>query len=149
MGCASIRPTVPGCSRIGFRTTRPRTVDSSSSSSGHTAAAVVCTAAVAPIWTSAGAVCAVPAAMAAVERVQSGAHYPSDVAVGAAIGLTGAWLVRRTKPGSALLALAERRYTVRAMHTVTDTRQPAAPRRLSGLHVRHTARPSSVSGPLP
>ncbi|MFD8222961.1 phosphatase PAP2 family protein [Streptomyces massasporeus] len=33
--------------------------------------------------------------MVAVERVQSGAHYPSDVAVGAAIGLTGAWLIRR------------------------------------------------------
>jgi undecaprenyl-diphosphatase len=31
----------------------------------------------------------------AVERVQSGAHYPSDVAAGAAIGLAGAWLVRR------------------------------------------------------
>ncbi|WP_436849369.1 phosphatase PAP2 family protein [Streptomyces massasporeus] len=69
--------------------------DSSSFPSGHTAAAVAFTAAVAPTWPLAGAVCAVPAAMVAVERVQSGAHYPSDVAVGAAIGLTGAWLIRR------------------------------------------------------
>ncbi len=39
--------------------------------------------------------CAVPAAMVAVERVQSGAHYPSDVVAGAAIGLASAWFVRR------------------------------------------------------
>ncbi|WP_190189143.1 phosphatase PAP2 family protein [Streptomyces minutiscleroticus] len=69
--------------------------DSSSFPSGHTAAAVAFTAAVAPSWPAAGAVCAVPAALVAVERVQSGAHYPSDVAAGAVIGLAGAWLVRR------------------------------------------------------
>ncbi|GGY35040.1 hypothetical protein GCM10010384_47610 [Streptomyces djakartensis] len=33
--------------------------------------------------------------MVALERVQSGAHYPSDVATGAAIGLACAWLTRR------------------------------------------------------
>jgi undecaprenyl-diphosphatase len=32
--------------------------------------------------------------MVALERVQSGAHYPSDVAAGAAIGLASAWLTR-------------------------------------------------------
>lgn len=69
--------------------------DSSSFPSGHTAAAVAFTAAVAPIWPVAGAVCAVPAAAVALERVQSGAHYPSDVVAGAAIGLASAWLVRR------------------------------------------------------
>lgn len=69
--------------------------DSSSFPSGHTAAAVAFTAAVAPSWPVAGAVCAVPAAMVAVERVQSGAHYPSDVAAGAVIGLVCAWLTRR------------------------------------------------------
>ncbi|MGW2031166.1 phosphatase PAP2 family protein [Streptomyces sp. NPDC001356] len=68
---------------------------SSSFASGHTAAALAFTAAVAPSWPSAGAVCAVPAALVAAERVQSGAHYPSDVAAGAAIGLVSAWLVRR------------------------------------------------------
>ncbi|WP_292904236.1 phosphatase PAP2 family protein [Microbacterium sp.] len=68
--------------------------DSSSFPSGHTAAAVAFTAAVAPSWPAAGAVCAVPAAMVAVERVQSGAHYPSDVAAGAVIGLASAWLTR-------------------------------------------------------
>ncbi|GAA2941886.1 phosphatase PAP2 family protein [Streptomyces enissocaesilis] len=70
--------------------------ESSSFPSGHTAAAVGFTAGVAlasPWW---GAASAVPAAMVAVERVHSGAHYPSDVAVGAAIGLTSAWLVHRT-----------------------------------------------------
>ncbi|MFF7244322.1 phosphatase PAP2 family protein [Embleya sp. NPDC008237] len=70
--------------------------DSSSFPSGHTAAAVAFTAAVAPSWPRAAAVCSLPAAMVAVERVQSGAHYPSDVAAGAVIGLAGAWLVRHT-----------------------------------------------------
>ncbi|WP_371674265.1 phosphatase PAP2 family protein [Streptomyces sp. NBC_00289] len=68
---------------------------SSSFPSGHTAAAVAFTAAVAPMWPAAGAVCAVPAAMVALERVQSGAHYPSDVAAGAVIGQAAAVLVRR------------------------------------------------------
>jgi undecaprenyl-diphosphatase len=68
--------------------------DSSSFPSGHTAAAVAFTAAVAPTWPAVGALCAVPAAMVALERVQSGAHYPSDVAAGAAIGLASAWLTR-------------------------------------------------------
>ncbi|MEU2393437.1 phosphatase PAP2 family protein [Streptomyces sp. NPDC007369] len=72
--------------------------DSSSFPSGHTAAAVAFTAAVIPSWPTAGIACAVPAAMVAVERVQSGAHYPSDVAAGAAVGLLTAHLIRRT-PG--------------------------------------------------
>ncbi|MEU0333911.1 phosphatase PAP2 family protein [Streptomyces sp. NPDC006193] len=70
--------------------------DSSSFPSGHTAAAAAFTAAVAPTWPVAGALCAVPAAAVALERVQSGAHYPSDVVTGAAIGLASAWLVRRS-----------------------------------------------------
>ncbi len=37
-----------------------------------------------------------PTAMVALERVQSGAHYPSDVAAGAVIGLAGAWLTRHS-----------------------------------------------------
>jgi undecaprenyl-diphosphatase len=69
--------------------------DSSSFPSGHTAAAVAFTVAVAPAWPLFGALAAVPAAMVAIERVQSGAHYPSDVAAGAAIGLASAWLTRR------------------------------------------------------
>jgi membrane-associated phospholipid phosphatase len=70
--------------------------DSSSFPSGHTAAAVAFSVAVAPSWPLAGVVCAVPAAVVAVERVQSGAHYPSDVAAGAAIGMASAWLTRHT-----------------------------------------------------
>ncbi|MEU9980900.1 phosphatase PAP2 family protein [Streptomyces sp. NPDC050856] len=69
--------------------------DSSSFPSGHTAAALAFTAAVAATAPPIGAVCAVPAALVAVERVHSGAHYPSDVAAGAAIGLGTAWLVVR------------------------------------------------------
>ncbi|MGW6317593.1 phosphatase PAP2 family protein [Streptomyces sp. NPDC055099] len=68
--------------------------DSSSFPSGHTAAAVAFTAAVAPTWPAAGALCAVPTAMVALERVPSGAHFPSDVAAGAAIGLAAARLTR-------------------------------------------------------
>ncbi|MFH8377791.1 phosphatase PAP2 family protein [Streptomyces cyaneofuscatus] len=69
--------------------------DSSSFPSGHTAAAVAFTAAVTSTWPTAGAVCAVPATMVAIERVQSGAHYPSDVVAGATIGLLSAWLTQR------------------------------------------------------
>ncbi|MEU2925859.1 phosphatase PAP2 family protein [Streptomyces sp. NPDC007251] len=69
---------------------------SSSFPSGHTAAAVAFTAALAPAWPLAGALCAVPAVTVALERVQSGAHYPSDVATGAAVGLASAWLTRHT-----------------------------------------------------
>jgi undecaprenyl-diphosphatase len=72
--------------------------DPSSFPSGHTAAAVAFTAALAPTWPLAGALCAVPTAMVAIERVQSGAHYPSDVAAGAVIGLASAWLTRRLPP---------------------------------------------------
>nr|WP_055510405.1 phosphatase PAP2 family protein [Streptomyces aurantiacus] len=68
--------------------------DSSSFPSGHTAAALAFTVAITPTWPLAGALCALPAAVVAVERVQSGAHYPSDVTAGAAIGLAGAWLTR-------------------------------------------------------
>ncbi|MFF7974368.1 phosphatase PAP2 family protein [Streptomyces sp. NPDC007905] len=68
--------------------------ESSSFPSGHTAAAAAFTAAVLPTRPLAGLLCAVPAAMVAIERVQSGAHYPSDVAAGAVIGLLSAWLVR-------------------------------------------------------
>ncbi|MGQ5637833.1 MULTISPECIES: phosphatase PAP2 family protein [unclassified Streptomyces] len=68
---------------------------SSSFPSGHTAAAVAFTAAVWPTWPVAGMACAVPAAMVAVERVQSGAHYPSDVVAGAVIGVAAARLVRQ------------------------------------------------------
>ncbi|WP_308296004.1 phosphatase PAP2 family protein [Streptomyces yangpuensis] len=68
--------------------------DSSSFPSGHTAAAMGFTSAVAPTWPWAGAACCVPAVMVAVERVHSGAHYPSDVAVGAAVGMVAAALVR-------------------------------------------------------
>ncbi|GHF45740.1 phosphatase PAP2 family protein [Streptomyces griseosporeus] len=81
--------------------------DSSSFPSGHTAAAVAFTAAVAASWPVAGAVCAVPAAVVGVQRVQSGAHYPSDVAAGAVIGLVCARLVRRTP--RLLLRLGKRR----------------------------------------
>ncbi|MGW6841236.1 phosphatase PAP2 family protein [Streptomyces sp. NPDC054958] len=72
--------------------------DSSSFPSGHTAAAVAFTAAVASCWPWAGAACAVPTVLVALERLHSGAHYPSDVAAGAAIGLAAAALVRAT-PG--------------------------------------------------
>ncbi|MFF0141928.1 phosphatase PAP2 family protein [Streptomyces sp. NPDC005227] len=69
--------------------------DSSSFPSGHTAAAVAFTSAVAPAWPLAAVLCAVPAAALALERVQSDAHYPSDVAAGALIGFGSAWLIRR------------------------------------------------------
>lgn len=68
--------------------------ESSSFPSGHTAAAVAFTGAVTPIWPWAGAACAVPTLLVAVERVHDGAHYPSDVIAGASVGLAAAALVR-------------------------------------------------------
>ncbi|GAB2864342.1 hypothetical protein GCM10027074_34570 [Streptomyces deserti] len=68
--------------------------DSSSFPSGHTAAAFAFAGAVASVWPAAGAACGVPAVMVAAERVHSGAHYPSDVVAGGAIGLAAAALVR-------------------------------------------------------
>ncbi|EFL12837.1 conserved hypothetical protein [Streptomyces sp. C] len=68
--------------------------ESSSFPSGHRAAAVAFTAAVAPSWPWAGAACAVPTVLVALQRVHSGAHYPSDVAAGVVIGGAAAALVR-------------------------------------------------------
>lgn len=68
--------------------------DSSSFPSGHTAAAVAFSGAVAPAWPAAGAACGTAAMLVAAQRLHSGAHYPSDVAAGGAIGLAGAGLVR-------------------------------------------------------
>ncbi|MFF8290029.1 phosphatase PAP2 family protein [Streptomyces sp. NPDC016309] len=70
--------------------------DSSSFPSGHTAAAVGFAVAAAGPWPRAGAACVLPAGCVAVGRVHSGAHYPSDVAVGAAIGAAAALLVRHS-----------------------------------------------------
>jgi membrane-associated phospholipid phosphatase len=67
--------------------------DSPSFPSGHTAAAAGFTAATARRWPAAGAMCAVAAAAVAAERVHSGAHYPSDAAAGAVIGLACARLL--------------------------------------------------------
>lgn len=70
--------------------------DSSSFPSGHTAAAVAFTAAVAPTWPWVGAACLVPTVMVAIERIHSGAHYPTDVIAGAAIGMVTAAVLRAT-----------------------------------------------------
>ncbi|MGP3949855.1 phosphatase PAP2 family protein [Streptomyces sp. 7N604] len=69
---------------------------SSSFPSGHTAAATAFATAVArhsPWW---GAAVAVPATMVAVERLHTGAHYPSDVTAGTAIGVASTWLTHHT-----------------------------------------------------
>ncbi|MFF8972743.1 phosphatase PAP2 family protein [Streptomyces sp. NPDC014995] len=81
--------------------------DSSSFPSGHTAAAVGFTAAVAGVWPWAGAACAVPTVMVALERIHTGAHYPSDVVVGAAIGLTTAVLTHQAPDLTARALLAK------------------------------------------
>ncbi|WP_308376500.1 phosphatase PAP2 family protein [Streptomyces sp. ISL-99] len=67
--------------------------DTSSFPSGHTAAAVGFTVAVSLTSPWVGAAAAVPTVLVAVERVHAGAHYPSDVVAGAAIGVGSALLV--------------------------------------------------------
>ncbi|MDT0571761.1 phosphatase PAP2 family protein [Streptomyces sp. DSM 3412] len=69
--------------------------ESSSFPSGHTAAGVAFSAAVAGVWPWAGGLCAVPAVVVAIERVHTGAHYPSDVAGGVIVGVAAAVLVHR------------------------------------------------------
>ncbi|MFJ1596549.1 phosphatase PAP2 family protein [Streptomyces sp. NPDC088261] len=66
---------------------------SSSFPSGHTAAAIAFATTVTVVWPAAGAVCAAPALAVAVGRVHSGAHYPTDIAAGTAIGLASTALV--------------------------------------------------------
>jgi len=46
------------------------------------------------VWSAARAACGVSAALVAAERMHSGAHYPSDVAAEAVIGLADAALIR-------------------------------------------------------
>lgn len=62
--------------------------------SGHAAAAAAFAAALSWRYPHAATVCAVGAALAAFQRVSSSAHYPSDIAFGAAVGLVAAsvWL---------------------------------------------------------
>ncbi|UUU28261.1 phosphatase PAP2 family protein [Streptomyces sp. DSM 40750] len=72
----------------------PDRPDSSSFPSGHTAAAVAFSGAVAPAWPAVGAVCGAAGVLVGAQRLHSGAHYPADVAVGGAIGLAGVALVR-------------------------------------------------------
>jgi undecaprenyl-diphosphatase len=68
--------------------------DSSSFPSGHTAAAVAFSGAVASAWPAVGAACGAVAVLVGAQRLRSGAHYPADVAAGVAIGLAGAALAR-------------------------------------------------------
>ncbi|MER5604261.1 phosphatase PAP2 family protein [Streptomyces sp. NPDC002265] len=70
-----------GCPR------RLREHPDSSSPSGHTAAAVAFSVAVAPVWPAAEAARGAGAALMAAQRLHGGAHYPSDVAAGGTIGL--------------------------------------------------------------
>ncbi|MGW7437102.1 phosphatase PAP2 family protein [Streptomyces sp. NPDC054849] len=74
--------------------TKPVSAPPGHGASGHTAAAVAFTTAVAPAWPPAAAACGVPALLVGIERIHSGAHYPSDIAAGAVIGLASAALVR-------------------------------------------------------
>ncbi|MGW0564048.1 phosphatase PAP2 family protein [Streptomyces sp. NPDC003016] len=67
--------------------------DSSSFPSGPTGAAVGFIAAVAFTSPGRGAAAAVPTARVALERLHTGAHYPSDVVAGAATGAGSAVLV--------------------------------------------------------
>ncbi|UUU29957.1 phosphatase PAP2 family protein [Streptomyces sp. CA-210063] len=60
---------------------------SSSFPSGHTAAAVAFSGAVALVWPAVGAVCGAAGVLVGAQRLHSGAHYPADVAVGGALGL--------------------------------------------------------------
>ncbi|MYV52894.1 phosphatase PAP2 family protein, partial [Streptomyces sp. SID3212] len=70
---------------------------SSSFPSGHTAAAIAFAATVTVIWPRAGAVCTPPALAVALGRVHSGAHYPTDIAAGTAIGLASTALTLTAK----------------------------------------------------
>ncbi|MFJ3202849.1 phosphatase PAP2 family protein [Streptomyces sp. NPDC086989] len=102
--------------------------DSSSFPSGHTAAAVAFTATVAAVWPWAGAAVAVPTVLVAFQRINSGAHYPSDVVAGGAIGAAVAALVR-----------AAPRLVLRSWRRPAGRRRDAAPGpTVSALHRPYT-----------
>jgi undecaprenyl-diphosphatase len=63
--------------------------------SGHTAGAVAVAGVLAPLFPRLGAPIWTLAAAVALIQTPRGAHYPSDVAAGAAIGAASAWAVRR------------------------------------------------------
>ncbi|MGW5641548.1 phosphatase PAP2 family protein [Saccharopolyspora sp. NPDC003752] len=72
--------------------------DSSSFPSGHTASAAAFTTAVCMESPAAGAIIAPVAAAVAYSRVHTGVHWPTDVAVGAAIGVGVGLATRRWWP---------------------------------------------------
>ena len=61
--------------------------------SGHTAGAVAVAGALAPVYPSAAAPLYATAAAIGLIQTPRGAHYPSDIAAGAAIGAASAWAV--------------------------------------------------------
>lgn len=63
--------------------------------SGHTAGAVAVAGALAPVYPKAAAPLWVAAAAIALIQAPRGAHYPTDIAAGAAIGAFSAWAVDR------------------------------------------------------
>jgi membrane-associated phospholipid phosphatase len=69
--------------------------DYASMPSGHTAAAFAAAVAIGALWPSARRAMWVYAVVIAISRVLVLAHYPSDVLVGACVGVGGALLTRR------------------------------------------------------
>ncbi|WP_245953499.1 bifunctional phosphatase PAP2/diacylglycerol kinase family protein [Arthrobacter silvisoli] len=83
-----------------FRFVHPQPT-SSSMPSGHSASAVAFTLGVSFVHPAAGALLAPVAAGVAYSRVHTGAHWPSDVVFGSAIGAGAALLTRRWWPARA------------------------------------------------
>lgn len=63
--------------------------------SGHATTAFTVLAAFGALWPRARAVLLIYALLIAASRIVVTAHYPTDVAAGALVGLIGVWLVRR------------------------------------------------------
>lgn len=124
-----VRPPVDG--RIGDTFTYEPfawKIASASMPSGHATTAFAAAFAIGSLWPGARPYLVVYAVVIAISRVAISAHYPSDVLVGAAVGLAGAYLVRRS-------------FAVRGLaFAVTDKGEVRAKPGPSWRHVRRIAR---------
>lgn len=83
--------------------------------SGHATTAFASAIAIGALWPNARWIVWIYAAVIAVSRVAVTAHYPSDVIVGAAVGITGALLVRNYFAARGLVFTVAPNGEIRAM----------------------------------
>ncbi|MBT2487311.1 phosphatase PAP2 family protein [Streptomyces sp. ISL-96] len=111
IGKRSVRRTRPGLDPVPLIRQLKRQPITTSFPSGHSASAAAFATGVALESRGWGAVVAPVAASVAFSRIYTGAHYPSDVLVGAALGIGAAFAVRGIVPTRDQIPVPGRPYT--------------------------------------